>query len=174
MFHTGRACRVWSNLQPCCTCRTTIIFGTLKDGSQKINSLSLKNCFSYRNVLQNGVNDSSKKIKNSFFCQKVQLCYTYNQMICFKFGQHVVQMHIKYAWRDFRLPVSSFALVAWKSFNFKFTVKIGFPIDILCEVWSLYKHYLISIWTTCWWNLNKITWYNIFKASQQDVFCHRP
>ena len=34
---------------------TTVMFGTLKDGSLQIDSLALNNCFSYRNVFQNSV-----------------------------------------------------------------------------------------------------------------------
>ena len=52
------------------TCQTIILFGTLKDSSLKINSLPLNNRFSYRNVLQNGVNALFFK-KESFF-QKPQ------------------------------------------------------------------------------------------------------
>ena len=37
------------------TCRTTVMFGTLKDSSLEIKSLALNNCFSYKNVSQNGV-----------------------------------------------------------------------------------------------------------------------
>ena len=68
---------------------TTIIFGTLKDSSLQINSLPLKKCFNYRNVLQNCVNVLSKMAlkKLSFFCQTAQ--------ICFKSHQHLVQVRIK-------------------------------------------------------------------------------
>ena len=34
------------------TCRTTVNFGTLKDGSLQSNSSASNNCFSYRNVFQ--------------------------------------------------------------------------------------------------------------------------
>ena len=56
------------------TCRTTVIFGTLKDGCLEINSLALNNCFSYRNVFQNGVNALSEMVlKPPFFlCQQAQ------------------------------------------------------------------------------------------------------
>ena len=36
-------------INPGYTCRTTVIFGTLKDGSLEINNIALNNCFSYRN-----------------------------------------------------------------------------------------------------------------------------
>ena len=41
-------------------CWITIIFGTSKNEGLKIHSLPSNNCFSYRNVLQNGVNTLSK------------------------------------------------------------------------------------------------------------------
>ena len=55
-----------------------LIFETLKDGSLEINSLALNNCFSYKNVFQNGVNALLKVIlKTRFFflfflCQEAQ------------------------------------------------------------------------------------------------------
>ena len=66
--------------------------------------------------------------------------------------------------------MSSLAMVAGKSFNGKFTVKIDFPMGLFyvtitdADIGSqgLSIHYLISIWVTCWWNLNKIVW------SEQD------
>ena len=48
-------------------------FGTVKYSILKINSLPLNNCFSFRNVLQNGVNSLSKMVlKNSIFCPIAQ------------------------------------------------------------------------------------------------------
>ena len=48
-------------------------FETLTDGSLEINSLALNNCFSYRNVYQNGANVLSKMVlKNPVFRQKAQ------------------------------------------------------------------------------------------------------
>ena len=51
-----------------------------------------------------------------------------DKMICFKFRLHVVQ------WRDFRLPVSSFATAARKSFNGKFTAKMDLPIGFYVTI----------------------------------------
>ena len=52
-------------------CWTTVISKTLKEGSLEINSLASNNCFSHRNVLQNGVNALSKVVlKTPVFCQK--------------------------------------------------------------------------------------------------------
>ena len=53
------------------TCRTIVIFGTLKDDSLEINILALNNCFSHRNIFQNGVNTLSKMVNH--FCQKAQI-----------------------------------------------------------------------------------------------------
>ena len=79
--------------------------------------------------------------------------------------------------RDFRLPMSALATVAWKSFNGKFAAKIDFPIgafyvtiaDADVGSLSLSIHYLINIWSTYWWNLNKIVLsepYKILKCSR--------
>ena len=38
------------------------------------------------------------------------------------------------------------------------------PLQTLTmEVSSLFIHYLIRIWTTCWWNLNNILWSEIYE-----------
>ena len=60
-FHkTVRVCHVYCNFKIGFTCRITVIFGTLKDGSLLINTLASNICFSYRNMFQNGVNALSK------------------------------------------------------------------------------------------------------------------
>ena len=77
-----------------------------------------------------------------------------------------------FSYRNFRLPMSALATVYGK-----WTAKIDFSIGIYhvyvrpytillmltLEVWSLSVHYLISIWTTCWWNLNKIVWSKLYR-----------
>ena len=76
----------------------------------------------------------------------------------------------KNVWRVLRLPVSAFALVAQKSFNGEFTANNWFSDQtfyvtianfLSMKVLSLSIHCWISIWTTSWWNLNKIIWYEI-------------
>ena len=68
----------------------------LKDGSLQSNSLAFNNCFSFRNIYQNGVKALSKiAFKNPVFCQKAQILYISDRTIMFKFYQHVVQTHIK-------------------------------------------------------------------------------
>ena len=69
------------------------------------------------------------------------------------------------------LPMSALATIARKIFNGKFTAKIDFPIGyfilplliqtLKVKIFSI--HYLISIWTTLWWNLNKIVWSEPYK-----------
>ena len=72
------------------TCRTIVIFGTLKDDSLEINILAVNNCFSHRNIFQNSVNTLS-----TIFVKKLKFFYSSNCTILFKFHQHVVQILIK-------------------------------------------------------------------------------
>ena len=111
------------------TCRSTVIFGTLKDGTLQINSLASNNNFSYRNVFQNGVNALSKWfLKTWFFVKKLNISCSLDHTILFKFHWHVEQTFERNIWRDFRLLMSALATVARKSFNGKFTAKVDFPI----------------------------------------------
>ena len=65
-FHkTVRVCHVYCNFKIGFTCRITVIFGTLKDGSLLIHTLASNICFSYRNIFQNGV-DALPKIVDAF------------------------------------------------------------------------------------------------------------
>ena len=50
-----------------------VIFRTLKDSSLQINSLASNDCFSNRNVFQNGVNALSKMV-NHFFVKSLKFC----------------------------------------------------------------------------------------------------
>ena len=60
-FHkTVQVCHVYCNFKIGFTCRITVIFGTLKDGSLLINNLTSNICFSHRNMFQNGVDALSK------------------------------------------------------------------------------------------------------------------
>ena len=65
-FHkTVRVCHVYCNFKIGFTCRITVIFGTMKDGSLLISTLASNICFSYRNNFQNGV-DALSKIVDAF------------------------------------------------------------------------------------------------------------
>ena len=65
-FHkTVRVCHVYCSFKIGFTCRITVIFGTLKDGSLLINTLASNICFSSGNIFQNGV-DTLSKIVDAF------------------------------------------------------------------------------------------------------------
>ena len=70
VFHkTIRVCHVYCNFKIGFTCRITVIFGTLKDGSLLVNTLASNICFSYRNMFQNGV-DALSKIVDAFLLKR--------------------------------------------------------------------------------------------------------
>ena len=110
------------------------VFGTLKDGRLTINSLPLNDCFSYRNILQNGVKPLSKMVlKFPVFCRKIQILYISDQStLVYRFCSNFASMWSKYisntVWKKLRLMVSAFPTVERNSFNGKFTVKVDFPI----------------------------------------------
>ena len=66
LFHIFTGLHVYCNCKLDLTCGITVIFGTLEDGSLLINTLASNICFSYRNMVQNGVNALSKII-DAFF-----------------------------------------------------------------------------------------------------------
>ena len=54
-------------------CQTTVIFGITKDGSLVWNTLASWNCFTCRNLFQNGANDMSECLTcATAFCKKAQ------------------------------------------------------------------------------------------------------
>ena len=54
-------------------CQTTVIIGITKDGSLVLNTLTSWNCFSCRNLFQNGANDMSECLTfETAFCKKAQ------------------------------------------------------------------------------------------------------
>ena len=54
-------------------CQTTVIFGITKDGSLESNNLASWNCFTCRNLFQNGANDISECLTfETAFCNKGQ------------------------------------------------------------------------------------------------------
>ena len=53
--------------------QTTVIFGITKDGSLESNNLASWNCFTSRNLFQNGANDMSECLTfETAFCKKAQ------------------------------------------------------------------------------------------------------
>ena len=105
-----------------------------------------------------------------FFCQKsskLRAVWTIHLVqISLACGTNI---SLRNVWRDLRLLMSVLATVAGKSFYGKFIPKIDFPtgyfmlLIMTLKVLSRFIHYLISIWTTCWWNLNKIVWTELYK-----------
>ena len=56
-------------------CHTAVIFGIKKDGSLVLNTLAKSNCFTCRNLFQNGANDMSECLtRETAFCEKAQNC----------------------------------------------------------------------------------------------------
>ena len=54
-------------------CQTTVIFEITKDGSLVLNTLASWNCFTCRNLFQNGTNDMSECLTfETAFCKKAQ------------------------------------------------------------------------------------------------------
>ena len=54
-------------------CQTTVIFGIMKDGSLVLNNLTSWNCFTCRNLFQNGANNMSECLTcETAFCKKTQ------------------------------------------------------------------------------------------------------
>ena len=129
VFNTNLVCHVWCNFKPGYTCRTTVIFGILKVGNLEIDSLILNNCFSYRNVFQNGVNTLSKMVFKTWFLSKSS---TFREVwtirFCSNFTSMLYKHFVRNVMRDFRIAMSALARVAGKSFSDKFTAKIDFPI----------------------------------------------
>ena len=64
MVHSiSKRLKIWSGYM----CRTTVIFGTLKNGSLQMNSLPSNNCLSYRNVFDNDKRFIKMVEKKRFF-----------------------------------------------------------------------------------------------------------
>ena len=61
------------NFKPGHTCRTTVIFGSLKDASLQINISASNNCFINGNIFQNSVNTLSKMV-NHFLSKSSKFC----------------------------------------------------------------------------------------------------
>ena len=116
------------------TCWTTTIFGTQKDGSLKIISLTLNYCFtcSYINVLQNSVMALSKMVlKTQFFCQKSSNFVHFGPYDFFQISPACNSSTYQIMYAE-TLDYQCQHLKARKIFNGKFTAKLIFRSDILC------------------------------------------
>ena len=164
VFHkTVRVCHVYCNFKFGFTCRITVIFGTLKDGSLLINTLASNICFSYRNMFQNGVDALSKTVdaflsKSSKFylvriirkCSNLLVCGTNtyqgitNDISDFRYQRLQRQNEIPY--RNI-----NFSHLILRSSSFMFPLLL-----ITVEVKNTICNSLITMFTTSWRNLIKI------------------
>ena len=84
-FHkTFRVYHVYCNFILGYMCRTTVIFGTLKDESLLINMFASNNYFSNMNIFQNGT-DTLSKNRWRLFDTKLQILSSSDYSIMFKF-----------------------------------------------------------------------------------------
>ena len=130
VFHKiVRVCHVYCNFKLGFTCWITVIFGKLKDGSLLINILASNICFSYRNMLQNGV-DALSKIVDAFLSKSSKSYLVRMIRKCSNFGslwhKHLLR---NYKWH-FRLPMSAFATAIWNTLSKHqlFTLNFAFQL----------------------------------------------
>ena len=91
-------------------CRITVNFGTLVDVSVLINNFASNNCFSYRNIFQNGV-DASSKIDNAFLAKSWTFHLVRIVRLCSNLDS-LWHKHLLWNYKcNFRLPMSAFATV---------------------------------------------------------------
>ena len=75
-------------------CQTTAIFGITKDGSLVLNTKASWNCFTCRNLFQNGAKDMSECLtcETAFCKKKLKILYSSDHPILIKFRQLVVNI----------------------------------------------------------------------------------
>ena len=109
-------CHVFCIFELGYTCRITGIFGTLQDWNLLINILASSNCFSFRNIFQNGV-DTKSNIIDVLFCQKAHFSKfrsSENVQLCASlWDKHLLR---NYKWHV-RLQVSAFATALWNTLS---------------------------------------------------------
>ena len=69
-------------------CQTIVIFGITKDGSLVLNTLASWNCFTCRNLFQNGANDMSECLtcETAFCKKKLKILYSSDHPIWSNFA----------------------------------------------------------------------------------------
>ena len=147
VFHkTVRVRHVYCNFKNDFTCRITVIFGTLKDGSLLNNTLASNICLSYRNMFQNGINALSKivdaflsKSSKFYLVRIIQKCSNFASL----WHKHLLR---NYKWH-FRLPMSAFATAIWNTvskhqlFTLNFAFKL-FHVSIAIDYSRSQKYHL--------------------------------
>ena len=109
-------------------CQTTVIFGITKDGSLVLIPLPSWNCFTCRNLLQNGANDMPEWLTcETAFCKKSSKCCI---LRIIRFWSNFASLWFtsllrKYKWYFWLLQLS-IAMETWKSWNAKLSVKSWF------------------------------------------------
>ena len=103
-------------------------FWITKDGSLVLNTLEScgvsRNCFTCKNLFQNGANDISECLTcETTFCKKLEILFSLDHPILIKFRQLVVIIVIKELQMVFLTLQLSIAMETWKSLNTKFSVK---------------------------------------------------
>ena len=124
---------------------------------------------SQKGLFQNGVNTFSKMVYH--FWQKSQ---SFVYFVPYYFLSNFTSLWSKYLplmygeTLDFQCQHQSWQ---HKMHDQKINFWSKFAINILscyrCKRWhwkfEVSTHYLIRIWTTCWWNLNQIVWPKMYK-----------
>ena len=180
-FHTTvRVCHVYWNFKLGFTCRITVIFGTLKDGSLMINTLASNICFSYRNMFQNGV-DALSKIFDAFLSKSSKFYLVRIIRKCSNVAS-VWHTHLLRNYKcHFRLPMSAFATAIWNTLSKHqlFTLKFAFQLFHVstaidnCRSQNTICNSLITMFTTSWANLIKIGWSELYKISRFFFFLYK-
>ena len=141
-------------------CQTTVIFWITKDGSLVLNTLASWNCFTCRNLFQNGANDMSECLtcETAFCKKKLKILYSSDHPILIKFRQLVVNIVIRELYKlYFWLLQLSIAMEIWKSLNAELSVKswyfdIGYfilPLQMLTsKFWNVICNSLINVCAT--------------------------
>ena len=145
-------------------CQTTVIFGITKDGSLVSNTLASWNCFTCRNLFQNGANDMSECLtrETAFYKKKkkkkkIKILYSSDHPILIKFRQLVVNIVIEELQMVFLTSTvinsnGNMKELERKIKVWKVNVSIGYfilPLQMLTsEVWNVICNSLISVCAT--------------------------
>ena len=146
-FHKNvRVYHVYCHIKIGFTCRITVIFGTLNDGSLLIDTLASNSCFTYRNMFQNVV-EALSKIVDAFLSKSSKFYLVRIIWYCSNFAslwhKHLLR---NYKWH-FRLPMSAFATAIWNTlskhqlFTLNFAFKL-FHVSIAIDNCRSQKYHL--------------------------------
>ena len=158
VFHkTVRVCHVYCNFKLGFTCWITVIFEKLKDGSLLINILASNICFSYRNMVQNGV-DALSKIVDAFLSKSSKFYLVRMIRKCSNFASlwHKHLLRITNDISDFRCQhLQRQYEIPYRNINFSHLIlrssSSTFPLLLITvEVKNTICNSLITMFTTSW------------------------